>query len=79
MYWIKVYDLPQGSRNSRGKPMVAVLPLADGEKSTPCCRSRRLPTPRRTSRTTSRTKKSAVKAKGLFIFMHRQRHGETPL
>ncbi|WP_077297943.1 DNA gyrase subunit A [Aquaspirillum sp. LM1] len=32
MYWIKVYDLPQGSRNSRGKPMVNVLPLAEGEK-----------------------------------------------
>lgn len=32
MYWIKVYELPQGSRNSRGKPIVNLLPLADGEK-----------------------------------------------
>ena len=31
-YWIKVYDLPQGGRNSRGKPIVNVLSLADGEK-----------------------------------------------
>ncbi|MFC3626118.1 DNA gyrase subunit A [Vogesella amnigena] len=31
-YWIKVYDMPQGGRTSRGKPIVNVLPLADGEK-----------------------------------------------
>jgi DNA gyrase subunit A len=30
-YWIKVYELPQGGRSSRGKPIVNVLPLADGE------------------------------------------------
>lgn len=31
-HWIKVYDLPQGGRNSRGKPIVNVLQLAEGEK-----------------------------------------------
>ncbi|POZ60700.1 DNA gyrase subunit A [Chromobacterium alticapitis] len=31
-YWRKVYDLPQGGRQSRGKPMVNVLPLEEGEK-----------------------------------------------
>ncbi|MDC7698161.1 DNA gyrase subunit A [Vogesella indigofera] len=31
-YWIKVYDMPQGGRTSRGKPIVNVLPLAEGEK-----------------------------------------------
>ena len=31
-YWIKVYDMPQGGRTSRGKPVVNVLPLQDGEK-----------------------------------------------
>lgn len=31
-HWIKVYDLPQGGRQSRGKPMVNVLALAEGEK-----------------------------------------------
>jgi DNA gyrase subunit A len=31
-YWIKVYDLPQGGRTSRGKPIVNVLPLLEGEK-----------------------------------------------
>ena len=32
MYWIKVYEVPQGSRNSRGRPIVNMFPLQDGEK-----------------------------------------------
>jgi DNA gyrase subunit A len=32
VYWIKVYDVPQGSRTSRGKPIVNLLPLEEGEK-----------------------------------------------
>ena len=32
MYWIKVYELPQGSRNSRGKPIVNLLPLEADER-----------------------------------------------
>ncbi|MHB1947449.1 MAG: DNA gyrase subunit A [Gammaproteobacteria bacterium] len=32
VYWLKVYQLPQASRNSRGRPMVNLLPLADGER-----------------------------------------------
>jgi DNA gyrase subunit A len=32
VYWLKVYQLPQAGRNSRGKPMVGLLPLQDGER-----------------------------------------------
>jgi DNA gyrase subunit A len=32
VYWLKVYQLPQAGRNSRGKPMVNLLPLEAGEK-----------------------------------------------
>ncbi len=32
VYWLKVYEVPQGGRASRGKPIVNLLPLADGEK-----------------------------------------------
>ncbi len=32
MYWIKVYEVPQGSRNSRGRPIVNIFPLQEGEK-----------------------------------------------
>jgi DNA gyrase subunit A len=32
VYWIKVYDVPQGSRTSRGKPIINLLPLEEGEK-----------------------------------------------
>lgn len=31
VYWIKVYELPLGSRNSRGKPIINLLPL-EGEE-----------------------------------------------
>ncbi|MHB1401956.1 MAG: DNA gyrase subunit A [Thiobacillus sp.] len=32
MYWLKVYNVPQGGRGARGKPIVNLLPLEDGEK-----------------------------------------------
>lgn len=32
VYWMKTYQLPQASRNSRGKPIVNLLPLTEGEK-----------------------------------------------
>ncbi|AUT51127.1 DNA gyrase subunit A [Paraburkholderia caribensis] len=34
VYWLKVYEVPQGSRNSRGRPIVNMFPLQDGEKIT---------------------------------------------
>jgi len=34
MYWLKVYEVPQGSRASRGKPMVNMFPMEEGEKIT---------------------------------------------
>ena len=34
MYWLKVYEVPQSSRASRGKPIVNLLQLAEGEKIT---------------------------------------------
>jgi DNA gyrase subunit A len=32
VYWLKVYELPQAGRGARGKPMVNLLPLSEGEK-----------------------------------------------
>ncbi|WP_184070728.1 DNA gyrase subunit A [Paraburkholderia sp. CI2] len=34
VYWVKVYEVPQGSRNSRGRPIVNMFPLQEGEKIT---------------------------------------------
>ena len=34
MYWLKVWEVPQGSRNSRGKPIVNMFPLQGDEKIT---------------------------------------------
>ncbi|APZ42805.1 DNA gyrase subunit A [Acidihalobacter ferrooxydans] len=32
VYWLKVYELPQAGRGARGKPIVNLLPLEDGER-----------------------------------------------
>ena len=34
VYWLKVYEVPQGSRGSRGKPIVNLVPLMEHEKIT---------------------------------------------
>ena len=34
VYWLKVYEVPEGSRNARGKPIVNLFPLQDREKIT---------------------------------------------
>ena len=34
LYWLKVYEVPVGSRTSRGKAVVNMFPLEDGEKIT---------------------------------------------
>ena len=32
MYWLKVYQVPQAGRGARGKPIVNLLPLEEGER-----------------------------------------------
>ncbi|MCF6355686.1 MAG: DNA gyrase subunit A [Candidatus Polarisedimenticolaceae bacterium] len=32
VYWLKVYELPQAGRAARGKPMINLLPLEEGER-----------------------------------------------
>jgi DNA gyrase subunit A len=32
LYWLRVFELPQAGRAARGKPMVNLLPLVEGEK-----------------------------------------------
>ena len=34
VYWLKVYAVPQGSRTSRGKPIINLVPLLEHEKIT---------------------------------------------
>ncbi len=34
VYWLKVWEVPQGSRNSRGRPIVNMFPLQQDEKIT---------------------------------------------
>lgn len=32
VYWLKVYELPQASRTARGKPIINLLPMEEGEQ-----------------------------------------------
>ena len=32
VYWVRVYELPRAARTARGKPMVNMLPLEEGER-----------------------------------------------
>ena len=32
VYWLKVYEVPQGSRTSRGKPIVNLLKMDEDER-----------------------------------------------
>lgn len=34
LYWVKVWEIPAGSRGSRGRPIVNMFPLQEGEKVT---------------------------------------------
>ncbi|MHA7881370.1 MAG: DNA gyrase subunit A [Saccharospirillum sp.] len=34
VYWLRVFEIPQASRNARGRPMVNLLPLDEGERVT---------------------------------------------
>ncbi|PHY07025.1 MAG: DNA gyrase subunit A [Alcaligenaceae bacterium] len=34
LYWLKVWEVPQGTSTSRGRPIVNMFPLLDGEKIT---------------------------------------------
>ena len=34
VYWLRVFELPQAGRNARGKPLVNLMPLEEGEKIT---------------------------------------------
>ena len=32
IYWLKVYQIPQGGRTARGRPLVNLLPLEEGKE-----------------------------------------------
>jgi DNA gyrase subunit A len=34
VYWLKVFQIPQGSRGAKGRPLVNMLPLSQGERIT---------------------------------------------
>jgi DNA gyrase subunit A len=65
VYWLKVFKLPDAGPNTRGKPIVNLLPLLEGEKcrrSCPCASTRRIAScssPRATARSRRRRSPSS--------------------
>ncbi len=45
VYWLKVHEIPQAGRSARGKPIVNLVQLAQGEKVAAILAVRRLPEP----------------------------------
>ena len=43
VYWVKVHELPEGSTSSRGRPIVNLVQLEEGEQVVPFCRSASFP------------------------------------
>ena len=50
VYWLKVHEIPQAGRTARGKPIVNLLQMAQGEKVAAILPVRRLPDPPSTAR-----------------------------
>ena len=73
VYWLKVCEVPQGSRGLRGRPIVNMCPLLPGERSTSCCRSR--PSQRRASTSSWRRRRGLVKKTRLDRFSNRRKAG----
>lgn len=42
VFWLKVYEIPEVGPSALGKAIVNLLPLQQGEKFRPSCRSRNL-------------------------------------
>ena len=38
VHWLKVHEIPEGGRQAKGKAMVNLLSLAEGERWRPACR-----------------------------------------
>ena len=43
VYWLRVFQIPQGSRGAKGRPLVNMLPLEDGERITTLLPTRDMP------------------------------------
>lgn len=71
-YWLKVYALPQGSRAARGKPIVNLLPLEEGERVNAILPVREYPQDRYVFMVTS---KGTVKKTALVEFSRPRTNG----
>jgi len=72
VYWLKVHEIPQAGRAARGKPIVNLLQLAQGEKVAAILPVRDLPEPRSGDEAETDGEATA-EASGQFVFMATRR------
>jgi DNA gyrase subunit A len=68
VYWLKVHEIPQAGRAARGKPIVNLLQLAQGEKVAAILPVRDLPEPRGADDTEAEPAEGG-EGSGLYVFM----------
>jgi DNA gyrase subunit A len=68
VYWLKVHEIPQAGRAARGKPIVNLLQLAQGEKVAAILPVRDLPEPRGADDGEAEPAE-AGEGSGLYVFM----------
>ena len=72
VYWEKVYEIPEAARTARGKALVNLLPLQDGEKIAAMIRVRDFPD---TQYLIMATERGTLKKTNLSAFQHPRRDG----
>ena len=71
VYWLKVHEIPQAGRSARGKPIVNLVQLAQGEKVAAILPVRELPEPDGGEGEEASEEKEA--ADGLYVFVATRR------
>ncbi len=72
VYWEKVYEIPEAARTARGKALVNLLPLQEGEKVASMIRVRDFPD---TQSLIMATERGTLKKTKLSAFQHPRRDG----
>jgi DNA gyrase subunit A len=73
VYWLKVHEIPQAGRAARGKPIVNLVQMAQGEKVAAILPVRRLPDPPGGGDEAEPTEEVEEKGSGEHVFMATRR------
>ncbi len=75
VYWVKVHELPEGSTSSRGRPIVNLVQLDDGEKVCAILPVRNFPEKEESQYVVTCTKKGKIKKTDLLSYSNPRSSG----